>query len=275
MKTNLFVAAHKPGWPSLPEGYTVIQAGAALHDHLPQAGAWDDAGENISQKNPNYCELTALWWVAHHAEDDILGLAHYRRLFDFAPCSNPLLDHYRRTANAPDLQAMLQTGGVPDLLDGCEILLPRAQYFNEGLATQYRLAHRAEDFDAMEEAFRANHPEDMEVFHRVMQGHRQYGYNMLVARRDLFCVYADWLFTILDDVAERITVSTDSYQARVFGFLSERLMSVFVETQHLRVRELPVIFIEDHPSATWRRKSIHTMMADVGLISWHTDHANG
>ena len=170
---------------------------------------------------------------------------------------------------------MLRTGGVPDLLDGCDILLPRAQYFNEGLATQYRLAHRAEDFDAMEEAFRANHPEDMEVFHRVMQGHRQYGYNMLVARRDLFYAYADWPFTILDDVAERITVSTDSYQARVFGFLSARLMSVFVETQHLRVRELPVIFIEDHPNVTWRRKSIHTMMADVGLISWHTDHANG
>ena len=269
MKTNLFVAAHKLGWPSLPEGYTVIQAGAAIHDHLPQASAWDDVGENISQKNPNYCELTALWWIAHHAEDDILGLAHYRRLFDFAPCSNPLLDHYRRTADAPDLQAMLRIGGVPGLLDDCDILLPRAQYFNEGLAAQYRLAHRSSDFDAMEDAFLVHHPKERDVFRCVMQGHRQYGYNMLVARREIFCAYVDWLFTILDDVAERITVSTDPYQARVFGFLSERLMAVFVATQHLRVRELPLIFIEEHPSETWRRKSIHTLLANIGIIPWN------
>ena len=268
MKTNLFVAAHKTEWPVLPAGYTVIQVGAALHDHLPQAGAWDNEGENISQKNRNYCELTALWWIAHHAQDDILGLVHYRRFFSFAPCRNPFLDHYRMAASDPRLSVMLRTEDVPALLDDCDILLPRKQYFNEGIAGQYRKFHRGEDFDVMEQVFLAHHPKEREAFRRVMQGHQEYSYNMFVARRDVFCAYAEWLFDILDDVAERITVSKDPYQARVFGFLSERLMSVFVLTHHLRVRELPLVFVEDHPPASWLRKSIHAMLADVGVLPW-------
>lgn len=268
MTTNLFVAAHKPAWPALPPGYTVIQAGAALHDHLPRADAWDDAGENISHKNLNFCELTALWWMAHHAQDDILGLVHYRRFFSFAPCHNPFLDHYRMEADNPRLGAMLRTEDVPALLDGYDILLPRKQYFNEGIAGQYRKFHRAEDLEAMETVFHEHHPEDAETFRRVMQGHQEYSYNMFVARREVFCAYVAWLFDILDDVAERITVSEDPYQARVFGFLSERLMSVFVLTHHLRVRELPLIFIEDQPPASWLRKSVHAILADVGVLPW-------
>ena len=36
------------------------------------------------------------------------------------------------------------------------------------------------------------------------------------------------LFPILENTEKKITLPTDTYQARVFGFLAERLFSAFV-----------------------------------------------
>ncbi len=268
MRTNIFVAVHKPGWPDLPDGYTPIQVGAALHEHFPQARAWDDAGENISEKNANFCELTALWWMAHHAEGDILGLTHYRRFFSFAPCGNPLIEYYRMKKDDPRFRAMTRVDDVPSMLETHDILLPYKRYFKQGLKGQYCLVHRPEDFAVFEDVFCKHHPHDRETFRRVMQGPQGYTYNMFVAKRGLACAYADWLFDILFDVAERIVPSDAPYQRRVFGFLSERLMPVFVETMHLRVKELPLIFIDERPLLPWRMRSLHILLEKMGTHLW-------
>ena len=43
----------------------------------------DNDGENISSKNPMYCELTAQYWAWKNADADYYGFCHYRRYFDF------------------------------------------------------------------------------------------------------------------------------------------------------------------------------------------------
>ena len=46
---------------------------------------WDDTGDNISHKNKNYCELTAMYWVWKNYDlknIQYIWLAHYRRLFN-------------------------------------------------------------------------------------------------------------------------------------------------------------------------------------------------
>ena len=48
-------------------------------DNLGYVG--DDTGENISEKNPYYCELTGVYWAWKNLKADYIGLVHYRRQF--------------------------------------------------------------------------------------------------------------------------------------------------------------------------------------------------
>ena len=75
---KVYVVTHKPFDGRLPENYEYIQVNAANNARF--CALTDDTGENISAKNPCYCELTAMYWIwKNDHENDIVGLAHYRR----------------------------------------------------------------------------------------------------------------------------------------------------------------------------------------------------
>ena len=57
MDIKILVAAHKKYWMPDDSVFLQIQVGAALHPALGYIP--DNTGDNISAKNPNYCELTA------------------------------------------------------------------------------------------------------------------------------------------------------------------------------------------------------------------------
>ena len=79
---------------------------------------------------------------------------------------------------------------------------------------------------------------------------------MLVAKKEVFDAYAEWLFDILFEVEKRIQKDVekrDTYQKRVYGFLSERLMTIYIDLHpELKVKEVPVIFIEENKKK-WRK----------------------
>ena len=68
-----------------------------------------------------------------------------------------------------------------------------------------------------------------------------YCYNMCIMRKRMFDEYCEWLFNILFEVENRTDMSNyDSYNKRLYGFLSERLINIWVMQQNLKVKEYPV-----------------------------------
>ena len=51
--------------------YLPVQMGHAIHPGIGYIG--DDTGENISERNGNFCELTGLYWAAKNLDSDYIG----------------------------------------------------------------------------------------------------------------------------------------------------------------------------------------------------------
>lgn len=59
-----------------------IQAGRALADEqLKECRYVDNTGDNISDRNRQMCELTAMYWIWKNADAEVVGIEHYRRRF--------------------------------------------------------------------------------------------------------------------------------------------------------------------------------------------------
>lgn len=68
------------------EGYIPMYVGATGNKNVPAGYMRDDVGDNISEKNNSYCELSGLYWIWKNCEADIVGLVHYRRYFGQYDC---------------------------------------------------------------------------------------------------------------------------------------------------------------------------------------------
>ena len=69
---------------------------------------------------------------------------------------------------------------------------------------------------------------------------------MLIMRRDILDAYCKWLFDILFELEACLDISQYSaVDRRVFGYVGERLLDVWIETNHISYSELPVVNMED------------------------------
>ncbi len=80
-------------------------------------------------------------------------------------------------------------------------------------------------------------------------GHR---FNMMVMKRPLLDDYCTWLFGVLSELERRLDISSYSdYDRRVFGFVAERLLDVYIVARSVNYVEMPVLHLE---SQHWPRK---------------------
>ena len=91
-KSKIIVCAHKKDFVMDNELYMPLQVGKAIAK-VDLGFQGDDTGDNISAKNPNYCELTGLYWAWKNLDADYIGLAHYRRHFKGKKKSDNIMDN--------------------------------------------------------------------------------------------------------------------------------------------------------------------------------------
>lgn len=229
---EIYVAAHRPCPMPTDPLYVPLQAGAALRTRF--FPVTDDTGDNISAKNPQFCELTGLYWIWKNSTADVAGLAHYRRFFG------------RRKLTRDPWKKLLNRADVERLLSKAQIILPRQRhYVIETNYSHYAHAHREQDLLAARACVAQLHPAYIPAFDAVMRKTHGHRFNMMIMEKPLLDRYCEWLFSVLFLLETKIDISAcDPYNQRVFGFIGERLLDVWLAHGKLAYTEMPVVNIE-------------------------------
>jgi len=194
---------------AIPKWIHPIQAGAVL-TNLRISELTDDTGENISAKNVNYCELTALYWMWKNrlasccGDNTYYGLFHYRRILDLTE-----QDLCRLKANDVDVVLPFPTLHEPDILEH------HSRYVAE------------RDWEAMKQALAELRPEYAQALPRIFAQSYFYNYNLILAKKKVLRQYCQWLFPILERTEELSEPKGWQRRDRYIGYLGENLMTLY------------------------------------------------
>lgn len=219
MSVKIFTMTHKKFVPPEDSIYIPLHVGRVLAQDMGYLG--DDTGESISRWNHYFGELTGVYWVWKNIQDaDIIGICHYRRYF---------LDKDRKLMNQQQYE---------DILQKYDVIVSNLAYADKPYQEYYGEAHNVEDLLTTGEVLKEKYPEYAPYFEAAIAGDCYYYGNLMASSCKLFQSYAAWLFDILFEVQKRIDVSNyDLYNQRVFGFLSEQLLKVWIDKNGLKVYE--------------------------------------
>ena len=241
---KILIAAHKNSQFPNNEIYLPIQVGCKIsNEKLDIQG--DDEGENISQKNPNYCELTALYWAWKNLNADYIGLCHYRRYFNFKTKyfwhGNQTIVQFKNIDNyTPSKERLIKILGKYD------IILAEPKTFPHSLELDYKMECISEDFEILTKILKTSYPSYYIPWIEKMKFNNKLNhYNMFICKAEIFQDYCKWLFSVLSECEKEIKLSPYVYQQRVFGFLSERLLLVYCYKNNLKAKHYPIIFIDE------------------------------
>uniref|UniRef100_UPI003009E611 DUF4422 domain-containing protein n=1 Tax=Acinetobacter ursingii TaxID=108980 RepID=UPI003009E611 len=229
MKTEIYIATHKDySFPQIA-GYIPIHVGKDLTD-LNLGIIGDNTGDNISSLNPNFCELTALYWMWKNSSADYLGLIHYRRFFSIDGVKHISIEKIEEMMSS-------NTVVLAELLK-----FKKYKFFKYSVENHYKEFQVAKDWDILKEVVNELYPEYIFSFEKIARGNELAAYNMFIGSKSFVNSYCKWLFSILFEVRKRVDLKNHTdYQLRIFGFMSERLLHIYVDKHR---HELDIKFME-------------------------------
>ena len=234
-KIKIYIAIHKKCKLPNNDIYYPLQMGAGIKGRKDLCFEKDSTGDNISIKNPNYCELTGLYWMWKNSKCDIIGLVHYRRYF-FDKI------YYHKYEN------ILKKDKINDYLKDYDFIVSkkvRIPFYT--VEKQYDVMHHIEDYEMCRNILNEKYPDYVQSFDKISKRRYLYAFNMFISNKSLFDNYCKWLFDVLFELEKRVDISNYSdYDKRIFGFLSERLFNVWLDKNNYKLKELYVYNIEEN-----------------------------
>lgn len=176
-----------------------IQAGAAL-SNVRIAELADDTGSNISSKNRQYCEMTAVYWVWKNIKSDWIGIEHYRRHLLVEPQM---------------------------LTDGADAIMPLPYICYPDTTAQFLRFTTEKVLKALLAALNYLHPKEYDAYCEILRGKYQYTYNLICARYEIFDSYCQWFFEITEYMEAMAKEVPEIKETRALSYVAEVLTNIF------------------------------------------------
>lgn len=283
MNVKILVAYHKFDEIIKDSVYTPIYLGKKLKDIVTKDGRisnnefkklnklmlGDDTGDNISIKNRNYNEMTAVYWAWKNYEElgnpEYIGLVHYRRQFilkdtkieneEWLKNSNvyqfEFLDNEcRELINSKYLEKILQK------YDGVTSCLYDLRNLNNTYASCrdrfIEMVHLSGDiYDIAMKYIYDNLLDYREDLIKFQSEPKNYLCNMFIFKKEDFFEYSEFVFSVLNEILahKELYIDGDNIQMRAPGFICEWLTTIYIyhaQRKHHRIfRESKLTFIKD------------------------------
>lgn len=260
---KILVSCHKEFFVPKRNFLFPIQVGAL--DKKPIEGfLTDDTGDNISEKNARYCELTAQYWAWKNLDAEYYGFFHYRRYLAFCDV-DAKVDAYGNAhfENLDENNAKilgLDEKKLEDLVDDFDVVVPYpANLKKDGrlggkanVAKHFALSlgHDIKELEGAIQILKRLHPDFAPSADKFLNSKECYFANMYILKKEIFFRYCEWLFPILDEFDRNKDYKNLSiYEKRMPGFLAERLFNIFLdhlkETENIKIRHTRQCFFEN------------------------------
>ncbi len=257
---QIYVVAHKEVFVPESPFLCPIQAGSANGPSLSQKFLRDDAGENISNYNQDFSEMTALYWIWKHAKKtENIGLFHYRRYL----CCKRKIQYkencdWKRFYYYPYLsqdvfeRQLFDWQYLKEILEHYPIVIPKRSYVKERnhqnvyALFSFRGIWKKELDYTIKKAYQM-FPGFQSAIKKYASSDRALHCNMFLMRYSLFDEYCSFLFPLLLSVYEDVkNGKLDTVQPRIMGYLAEFFTGVFItyKMDKVPVKELNGIFFE-------------------------------
>ena len=176
-------------------------------DIAGKADFYDNTGDNISDKNPNRCEMTAHYWVWKNrldTDDEYVGICHYRRTLDLSD-----EDLIRVKENDVD------------------VVLPFPMIHYPSARVQHTWYVPEKDFELLQRVVGELQPSYAEKFDEIFNEPYFYNYNMMLAKKEVFADYCGFLYPILDRIEELSEPKGTDRHDRYTAYMSESLTNLY------------------------------------------------
>jgi hypothetical protein len=239
------------------EIYLPVHVGCALQMQAAQGFdarfVDDNTGQNISNLNTYYSELTAMYWMWKNCIANYKGLVHYRRHFKTKqPAHARAHERIDRAATAADFSQLFG--------EGYTVILPKKRnYYIETVRSHWNHTMPEEQLEVAEVVVRETQPKYYAELEKHLEKTTAHLFNMCVMRSDIFGEYCTWLFAVLEECTQRLSPNNyDAFLARYPGRISEILMDAWVSTNNIKYAELPTVSPE---KVNWPKKATSFLSA--------------
>jgi hypothetical protein len=256
---KIIIATHKKYQMPTDSLYLPLQVGAEGRA-LDLGYEKDNSGDNISNLNAFFCELTALYWAWKNIDTDYIGLAHYRRHFSMKRKS--------------EFAYVLSYDELKPYLGKIKVFVPnKRRYYIESLYSHYKHTHYSNQLDETRKIIEEKYPEYIKSYDSVIKHTYGYMFNMMILEKELLNDYCSWLFDILFELQKRINIpELSAFQGRFYGRISEIIFNVWLDEKiksgqikKNEVKEIPCVHMEN---INWRKKGAAFLKAKLFGIKY-------
>lgn len=231
---NIIIATHKKYEMPKDEMYIPVHVGKEGKEDIGYTG--DNTGDNISTKNPYFCELTGMYWAWKNLDAEYIGLAHYRRHFSLK----------KKKKNKDMFDSVLSLNEANSLLNNVDVIVPKKRnYVIETMYSHYAHTLHIEPLNETRKIIEEKYPEYLNEFDMLKKRRSGHMFNMFVMKKELFDDYCKWLFGILFELEKRVDNSQyNQFHARFYGRISELLLDIYLNKNNIKYKECGFIYME-------------------------------